>query len=456
MPQEMHRETLLFSDRVMTPAGLRPATLHLKEGLIYAVYAGRKEIRSLPVEDMEGRVIMPGLIDPHVHINEPGRTEWEGFDHATRSAAAGGITTVVDMPLNSTPVTTSVASFERKLEATTNQLHINCGFWGGIVPGNANEIRPLLERGVLGLKAFLTYSGIEDFPAATEIDLRKAMPLLSAYQLPLLVHCELSNSQEETFKALKQNPRSYPAYLASRPEVWELNAIDLLIRLCWDYQCRSHIVHLSASPALEAIRIARQAGLPLTVETCPQYLCCAAEDIPDGATLYKCAPPIRKRANNEKLWTALQNGLIDFIASDHSPAPPSLKCLEEGDFSKAWGGIAGLQLTLPLIWTAAQKKNISLEQIYKWLSFNPAQFLGLGHRKGVIQSGYDADLVIWNPEADFIVLAENLYHRHQQSPYLNQRLSGQVERTYVKGKLVFNNGEWDNLQQGELILRDND
>ena len=454
----MYVETLLFSNRVITPKGIRPATLHLKDGLIYAVYAGRKEVRSLNLEDLGNRVIMPGLIDSHVHINEPGRTEWEGFDHATRSAAAGGITTIVDMPLNSTPVTTNVEAFECKLEAAKDQLHVHCGFWGGIVPGNAAELRPLIERGVLGLKAFLTPSGIDDFPAASEIDLRKAMPLLSAYNLPLLVHCELADPQEAAISALSLavTPRSYPAYLASRPEAWELNAIDLLIRLCWDYHCRSHIVHLSAAAALDAIRIARQAGLPLSVETCPQYLFFCAENIPDGETLYKCAPPIRKRANNEKLWSALQNNLIDFIASDHSPAPPDRKRLDSGDFSEAWGGIAGLQLTLPLIWTKAQKKNISLEEIYKWLSFNPAQFLGLGHQKGTIQSGYDADLVIWNPEADFVVLAENLYHRHQQSPYLNQRLKGQVERTYVKGKLVFNNGEWENLQQGELILRDNE
>ncbi len=441
----------LYSTRVLSSLGLQPASLVIADGIIQEVSSNRLSSGSDRFYDCGDSLIMPGLIDPHVHINEPGRSEWEGFDTATRAAAAGGVTSLVDMPLNSTPVTCSVDAFHQKIKATHQQLHVNCGFWGGVVPGNEKELKGLLEAGVLGLKAFLVHSGIDDFPEVGEVMLRKAMPLLAAFGRPLLAHCEIPG-ELDTGAALRKSPRHYPAYLASRPPTWEQRAIEMLIRLCWDYKCRSHIVHLSAAEALADIRIAKQIGLPLTVETCPQYLCLHAEDIPDGATAFKCAPPIRGRQNNEKLWQGLQDGLIDFIASDHSPAPPELKALDSGDFSKAWGGIAGLQFSLPLIWTAARGKGIRLSELANWLSAAPADFLGLGYRKGTIAAGYDADLVVWNPEAAFSVTADSIFHRHKTTPYLGQSLYGKVEKTFVNGALVYDNGQFKALDQGELIL----
>ena len=396
--------------------------------------------------DIGDKILMSGIIDPHVHINEPGRTEGEGFETATKAAISGGITTVVDMPLNSSPVTTAVNAFEQKLAAAQNQLYCNCGFWGGVVPGNEYQIEPLIQKGVLGFKAFLTHSGIDEFPNVTEEYLRKTMPIIAKHRLPLLVHCELSTNE------LKQgNPRSYQQYLASRPKEWEDRAIALMIRLCEQYDCPVHIVHLSSANSIEAIKNAKEKGLPLTVETPQHYLYFSAEEIMDGRTEFKCAPPIREKENNEKLWRALQEGIIDFVATDHSPAPPQLKETATGDFTKAWGGIASLQFAFPILWTTAMQKGIPITEVSKWLSVNPSRLTGLATTKGKIAKGYDADLVVVKSGESFIVNEDIILHKHKLTPYLHNQLYGVVEASFLKGEKVFDHASI--LQKkGTIIL----
>ncbi len=438
----------LRSQRVVTPEGERAATILLENGRISALLPYEAEVAANAVIDLGHRAVLPGVIDPHVHINEPGRTDWEGFNTATRAALAGGLTSLVDMPLNSAPVTTSVANLELKRAATRGQLHCNVGFWGGVVPGNAAEIEPLIAAGVLGFKAFLTHSGIDDFPNATEDDLRRVMPILARHRLPLLVHCELSEDNDDW----KQNDhRSYPNYLASRPKKWEDDAIALMLRLCEEFNCWVHIVHLSSADSIAPIAAAKAKGLPVTVETGQHYLYFNAEDIADGQTQFKCAPPIRERANNEQLWAALQSGIIDFVATDHSPAPPALKQLASGDFTTAWGGIASLQLALPVLWTAARRRGASLGDLVRWLSANPAKLAGQAGRKGQITPGFDADLLVLDPEATFEVRAEFIQHRHKVSPYLGQTLAGVVEATVLAGELVYQRPEFAALNRGRFL-----
>jgi allantoinase len=411
---------------------VKEAFVVIKNGVIGDVLSSIDYDVTDKLMDAGDSVLMPGVIDPHVHINEPGRTEWEGFETATRAAITGGITTLVDMPLNSSLVTTTLKNFEKKLLAAQNQLYANCGFWGGIVPGNEDEIEPLIEKGVLGFKAFLTHSGIDDFPNVDEDVLRKAMPIIAKHHLPLLVHCELSTNE---FR--QTNPESYRQYLASRPKEWEDNAIALMIRLCEAYNCPVHVVHLSSANSIEQIRKAKEKGLPLTVETAQHYLYFNAEEIQDGHTEFKCAPPIRETENNEELWQALQDGIIDFVATDHSPAPPQLKEIESRDFTKAWGGIASLQFALPILWTAARQRNISIADVSKWLSTNPSKITGLQKRKGKIAKGYDADLVIVNAEKSFEVKENMILHKHKLTPYIHEQLYGLVEASFLKGEKVF-------------------
>src|SRR6185369_8053280 len=374
-------DAAIHSNSVVTPEGSINATVVIRKGLIEEVVPGALE----SAIDVGDKVLMPGIVDPHVHINEPGRAEWEGFDTATKAAIAGGITSLVEMPLNASPVTTTVKAFDEKIaaagfgqtETVRPKLHCNCGFWGGIIPGNEKDVEPLIEKGILGFKAFLVDSGIDEFPNVTEEDLRKAMPIIAKHGLPLLVHCELvEESQKSKVKSQKNSqPDSYQNYLASRPRKWEDDAIALMIRLCEEFNCRTHIVHLSSSNSIEQISKAKQKGLPLTVETCQHYLYFNAEEIPDGATQYKCAPPIREKENNSMLWQALKDGIIDFVATDHSPATPDLKQLESGDFMKAWGGIASLQFALPVLWTAARRHDCSIVDIAKWLCGNPSKII---------------------------------------------------------------------------------
>jgi len=442
-------ELAIKSTRTVTPEGLQAALVLLKDGRILDVVPADTAV-DCPMLDVQDLALLPGVIDPHVHINEPGRTEWEGFNTATRAALAGGLTTLVDMPLNSAPVTTSVANLEQKLAATHGQLHTNCGFWGGIVPGNAGEVEGLIARGVLGFKAFLTHSGIDDFPNATEQELRQVMPILARHGLPLLVHCELT-MDDDTWKL--GDKRSYQNYLASRPKSWEDDAVALMIRLCEEYNCPTHIVHLSSANSIAPIAAAKAKGLPLTVETGQHYLFFSAEDIQDGQTQFKCAPPIREKANNDQLWEALQAGIVDFVATDHSPAPPDLKQLQSGDFTTAWGGIASLQLALPVLWTAAQQRGATLPNLARWLSENPAKLIGQAHRKGKIAKGYDADLIVLNADQSFQVTAAMIHHKHSVSPYIGQQLRGVVEQTFLKGKPVYQRPTFEQLNQGEIITR---
>ena len=439
----------LRSQRVVTPEGERAATILIENGRISALLPYEAEVGTADaVIDLGSRAILPGVIDPHVHINEPGRTDWEGFNTATRAALAGGLTSLVDMPLNSAPVTTSVANLELKKATTKGQLHCNVGFWGGVVPGNAAEIEPLIAAGVLGFKAFLTHSGIDDFPNATEDDLRRVMPILARHRLPLLVHCELSEDNDDW----KQNDhRSYPNYLASRPKKWEDDAITMMLRLCEEFNCWVHIVHLSSADSIAPIAAAKARGLPVTVETGQHYLYFNAEDIADGKTQFKCAPPIRERANNEQLWAALESGIIDFVATDHSPAPPALKQLASGDFTTAWGGIASLQLALPVLWTAARRRGASLGDLARWLCANPAKLAGQAGHKGQIAPGFDADLLVLDPEATFEVREELIQHRHKVSPYLGQTLAGVVEATVLAGELVYQRPGFTALNRGRFL-----
>jgi allantoinase len=437
------------SKRIITPEGEKQGIVIIKDGIIIDVVQqlNNEDERLVDVTD---KVIMPGVIDPHVHINEPGRTDWEGFNTATKAALTGGLTTLVDMPLNSSPVTTTVKGFEEKLAATKGQLHTNCGFWGGVIPGSENEIQPLIENGVLGFKAFLTHSGIDEFPNVTEDDLKKVMPIIANAGLSLLVHCELPSPIQNSKFKIQNN--SYNDYLNSRPRKWEDDAIALMIRLCEEFNCRTHIVHLSSSNSIGQIAKAKQKGLPLTVETGQHYLYFSAEKIKDGQTQFKCAPPIREKENNEQLWQALKDGLIDFVATDHSPSNPDLKELPNGDFMKAWGGIASLQFALPVLWTATKKHNCSLNDIAKWLSENPSKFIGKQNSKGKIAKGNDADLIIFDDDRTFTVTEDIILHKHKVTPYLNENLFGVVEQTYLAGEKVFDSGKFLHLNKGKIIL----
>ena len=449
------KELLLHSQRCWIDGSLQAATIHIQNGAIQSVKIGPKGAYAEGLLDLGDAVLMPGVIDAHVHINEPGRTYWEGFDTATKAAAFGGISTVVDMPLNSTPVVTTVAALQEKLAHTTDKLHVNCGFWGGIVGNEAvekgtHELKELLDAGCLGVKAFLIDSGLKEFPNATLAALDTAMPILAEKGVPLLVHCEWAMPLEGE-NDLANNPTSYATYLASRPKEWENEAIRQVLHLCQKHHCPTHIVHLSSAEALPFIRQAQEAGAPVTVETCPHYLYFDAESIPDGSTLHKCAPPIREANNNLLLKYAIRDGDIVILGSDHSPAPPALKALESGSFKEAWGGIAGLQFLLPVSWTAL-KEHLTLSQFIPLLTSTPASLIGLEKTKGKIAQGYDADLVVWQPEASFEVVEEMVHHRHKGSPYSGNTLFGQVTDTMIAGKWVVKGGEWLQGNCGAIVL----
>lgn len=442
----------LHSKRVLIDDQLIEATIFVQDGKIEEIVPGNNWNNNYPVVDVGNSVIMAGLIDCHVHINEPGRTEWEGFETATEAAAAGGITTLVEMPLNASPVTTTKAAFDIKLEATKGKLHVNCGFWGGVIPENIGELDELIQSGVLGIKAFLTHSGIDEFPNVTEDDLRKALPILKKHNVPLLVHAELESPHSDQ-QLLEANPISYQAYLKSRPRSWEDKAIRLMIDLCREFETPIHIVHLSSSDSIEVMKNAISEGLLITVETCPHYLFFNAEDIEDGRTEFKCAPPIREKVNNDLLWKALKDGLFSFIVSDHSPAIPEIKELESGNLKKAWGGIAGLQFSLPAFWTKAKEKGFTISEIAKLMSYNVAEYLNLEDQKGKIAVGFDADLMIWNPEAVFEVTKDIIQFRHKVTPYEGYKLHGVVEKTFLGGHKVYDNGVFIELSKGKVLKR---
>lgn len=444
-------ETIIRSKRVVTPLITGPASVHISGGKIVAV----REWDDCPVGvrliDAGESVVMPGNVDAHVHVNEPGRTEWEGFETATRAAAAGGVTTIVDMPLNSIPPTTTLAGFDEKLLAAEGKCTVDVAFWGGVVPGNVAELEPLVERGVRGFKCFLIHSGVDEFPHVTESDLRIAMPELARLDSVLLVHAEVAGPIDAAAASLlNSDPRAYETFLHSRPREAENEAIAMMIRLCRETACRVHIVHLSSSDALPMLRAAKEEGLPITAETCPHYLTFASEEIADGATHFKCCPPVRERENRELLWEALRDGTIDMVVSDHSPCTPALKLQETGDFMDAWGGIAALQFGLPVMWTNLRERGFGLNDLSRLMSAVPARLAGLDRRKGRLADGYDADIVIWDPEKEFEVVSEMIEHRHKLTPYSGMKLFGKVESAYLRGRLVFN-GSFSSLPGGEIL-----
>ncbi|MGA3197235.1 MAG: allantoinase AllB [Terriglobales bacterium] len=449
-------ERAFVSQRVATPGGIGPSAILVREGKITGVVPTKQMPAGAEVHDFGDSVILPGLVDSHLHINDPGRSEWEGFETATRAAAAGGYTTLVDMPLNCLPPTATVTALAAKREAARGRCWVDWLAWGGVVSDNQTDIEALAAAGVPGFKCFLIHPGIEGFTMVSEGELRAALPHVARTGLPLLVHAELPGPVDDATRALDNENADwgcYSTYLQSRPEEAELSAIRLLLSLCREYKFRLHIVHLSASSALAELREARAEGLPVTVETCPHYLHFCAEEIPDGATLCKCAPPIRSRENRERLWQGLKDGIIDLVATDHSPCPPAMKRLEERNFKTAWGGIASLSLALPLMWTEASSRGFSLIDIARWMADAPARLAGCRGRKGRIAAGYDADLVIFEPEEEFVASADRLYYRYPVSPYMGEKLRGVVKATYLRGLRVFCDGHFTAEARGLEVRR---
>jgi allantoinase len=445
---------ILRGRRVVSREGERAAAIHIRDGVIAAVTDFDEIPSSASMIESGELAILPGVVDTHVHINEPGRTEWEGFCTATQAAAAGGVTTLIEMPLNSIPATTTVAAYAKKLAAAGGKLHVDVGFWGGVVPGNTSELGAVWDAGVFGFKCFLVPSGVEEFAHVSEADLRAALPELTAIGAPLLVHAELPGPIEGAMEKVgADQPSRHVTWLASRPREAENQAIGLLVRLAREFGTRIHIVHLASSDILALLRQAKSEGVRISVETCPHYLTFAAEEIPDEATEFKCAPPIRERENREKLWSALQDATIDFIASDHSPCPPSMKLRERGDFLHAWGGIASLQLALPVIWTEARSRGYALSDVVRWMCSGPPGLAGLAGKKGEIAAGCDADLVIFDPEKRFRVEPSKLYHRNKLTAYAGQELTGAVEATFLRGQLIFENGTISQTPAGRVLTR---
>ncbi len=437
------------SRRVVTPEGIRPAAILVEGERIEAVVSPDQVSDHYKLHDFGDAAILPGLVDSHVHINAPGRAEWEGFETATRAAAAGGYTMLVDMPLNCLPATTTVAALQAKRAAALGKCHVDWAAWGGVVHDNEDDIESLAANGVLGFKCFLVDPGIDGFTVVTEPQLRLALPHVARTGLPLLVHAELPGPIDRATAALANADWSrYSTYLQSRPDEAELAAIRLMLGLCREYGFRLHIVHLSTSAALAELCAARAAGLGVTVETCPHYLHLSAETIADGATLSKCAPPVRSRENCERLWQGLREGAIDMVVTDHSPCPPAMKRLPEGNFRTAWGGIASLSVALPLVWTEASRRGFTLLDLAKWMAAGPAQLAGCGAHKGRIAASYDADFVVFDPDREFIVAEDNLHYRHPVSPYLGETLRGVVKATYLRGNPVFAAGEFPGQPAG--------
>ncbi|WP_354643267.1 allantoinase AllB [Kitasatospora camelliae] len=438
------RTTVIRSRRVVLPDGERPADVLVQGGRIEQVAAyGALLAGDAHLTDLGDTVLLPGLVDTHVHVNEPGRTEWEGFATATRAAAAGGVTTIIDMPLNSVPPTTTVAGLEAKRKTAEGQAWVDLGFWGGAVPGNAGDLEPLHRAGVFGFKSFLAPSGVDEFPhLATREDLETALAEQARIGALAIIHAE----DPAVLDAAPQRPGvHYRDFLASRPDDAEAAAVARLLDTARRTGARVHILHVSSAAVLPLLRQARADGVRVTAETCPHYLTLAAEEVPDGDTAFKCCPPIRDESNRDLLWAALAEGEFIAVVSDHSPSTPDLKLLRHhggsGDFAAAWGGIASLQLGLPAIWTEARRRGHTLVDVVRWMASGPASLVGLTGTKGAIAPGYDADLVAFDPDAEFRVHAEELHHRNPVTPYAGRTLTGVVRTTWLRGRVVDVAGE---------------
>ena len=432
-------DLVIWARQVVTPGATLAAAVLVEAGQIRAVEPAADLAAARAVADgaelialAPDEVLLPGLVDTHVHVNEPGRTDWEGFATATRAAAAGGITTMIDMPLNSLPPVVDAGALRAKRAAAASQAHVDVGFWGGAVPGNGGQRAGLHEAGVFGFKAFMADSGVAEFPPLDDSGMRQALSDIAGLGSALIVHAE---DAVVIAGAPAAGGRPYAGFLSSRPDAAETAAISRLLALAGQAGCRVHVLHLSSAQAVPLIAAARESGIAVTAETCPHYLALAAEDIPDGATQFKCCPPIRGRDNREQLWAALRAGIIDCVVSDHSPCPPELKQTESGDFGAAWGGISSLQLALPVTWTQARARGCSLDDLARWMASGPASIAGLAG-KGSIAAGMDADLVAFDPDERFTVRAEHLLHRHRLTPYEGQALHGAVRRTWLRGSLV--------------------
>ncbi len=441
-----------ISKRIVTPQGTRPGALLVEGEKIRATCKPSEIPADATRHDCGDHALLPGLVDAHIHINQPGRTEWEGFRTATQAAAVGGYTTLVDMPLNCLPETTTVAALEEKRISAGGECFVDWAAWGGAVVDNQQHILPLARARVLGFKCFLIYPGCDGFTMIDQQQLEAALPFIAESGLPLLVHAELAGPIDAAMDGLRNADwRSYATYLVSRPDRAELEAIRLMIRLCRQYRFRLHIVHLSTSLALEELQAARAEGLPITVETCPHYLHFAAEEITDGATLLKCAPPIRSKENQQHLWQGLRDGAIDMVVTDHSPCPPAMKREDTGRFDLAWGGIASISLAASIIHTECLHRGFELNDIVRWMSSAPAALAGISHLAGALEAGRNANFAIFDTDAEFTVTTDKLHYRHAISPYLNETLRGVVKATYLRGEAVYREGSFAPTPSGREV-----
>ncbi|MCE3552791.1 allantoinase AllB [Pseudonocardia sp. RS11V-5] len=438
-------DLVIRSPRVITRAGEVPRCVAVRDGVVVAIEPLDTALEGRETVDLAAdEVLLPGLVDTHVHVNEPGRTEWEGYATATRAAAAGGVTTILDMPLNSLPPTCTVEALEIKKEAAAGKCHVDVGFWGGAIPGNLDDLRGLHDAGVFGFKCFMTPSGVDEFPPLDIDELERYLATLRSYGATMIVHAEDSTAIE---RAPAAHGRRYADFLASRPRGSENLAIAHLIEAARHTGATVHLLHLSSSDAVAMIRTARREGVAMTVETCPHYLVFEAQAVADGATQFKCCPPIREADNREALWHALGDGDIDCIVSDHSPCTPELKRLELGDFGEAWGGISSLQLGLAAVWTEARQRGYTLVDVTRWMAETPARIARLQH-KGMIERGYHADFAVFAPDDAFVVDPRRLYHRNPVTPYAQRPLAGAVRSTWLRGQRVTGD-----RPEGRLISR---